>query len=204
MCGRFSRYIGEIIFFDLFPVTTVLTTPTVRYNIAPRSMVPVIDKHFVLRDMLWGFGDAPHPINARSERVDTRYKEIFGTSRCIIPASGFYEWKEGQAYHIRSREREGFGMGGICKRFENRMTFAIMTTEATPEMQDIHDRMPVIIPAGDERKWLRGTVSEVKRYLRPSNEDLWFERVGDYVNSPRHEGPECIRETDQLSLDSFF
>jgi len=140
-----------------------VVSPRFRYGeIFPGTYAPVIDSHQDARFMLWGFpslmpGKQPH-INARSETAAE--KKTFGESmrsrRCLIPASGFYEWKtlgkkNKEKYEITLPDRTPMFMAGI---YSGDGCFAILTREASPSIAGIHDRMPVILPKTLGGLWL--------------------------------------------------
>src|SRR5215468_10599635 len=103
MCGRFTLE-PTMTFYTRFEITNHVDDLTARYNIAPGQDVPVVIRSSPnrLRSMRWGL--IPHwakeakvgykMINARAETLTERpaYRGLLGTKRCIIPASGYYEW----------------------------------------------------------------------------------------------------------------
>lgn len=112
-------------------------------------------------------------LNARSETVFEKpaFRESIRHSRCLIPSSGFFEWRtESRSkypYFIRVQDTEIFCMAGIASQWVNRATgelmgsFSILTTEANPLMAKIHNtkkRMPVILEADHYRTWLDTTL----------------------------------------------
>lgn len=117
----------------------------------------------------WGFptNNGRPVINARSETVNEKpmFKLPFATRRCLIPARGFFEWKDSETSkkrmkHYISLKNEGLmyfaGMYWFFKDKEGILKpyFTIITTDANEEMKVIHDRMPVIITEYDKSTWL--------------------------------------------------
>jgi putative SOS response-associated peptidase YedK len=170
-------------------------------EIFPTDNVPIITgdesgkKHVNL--FKWGFPNFKQPsaviINARSETLEERaaFKNIFHTKRCLVPASGFYEWKKTEGkkekYMIRSATRELFHMAGLYNTFKDKngnpfTGFVIITTEATDRMAEIHNRMPVIFERKDIENWLNNQIedlAEIKTLLKPyKDEELKFLKVG--------------------------
>ncbi len=162
------------------------------YNAAPSQTLPVITntaegKHLEL--MRWGFLPvwAKDPkigyklINARSESVFDKpmWKRAISGSRCLIPATGFYEWKAEQGgkqpFYIHPKALPIFSFAGVWSSWHDPSgqevhTYSILTTEPNAEMAGIHDRMPVILHPEDEDDWLNPDLSEqqdIERYLRP-------------------------------------
>ena len=131
-------------------------------EVFPGTYAPVINANFDACFMLWGFpslmqGKQPH-INARSETAAV--KKTFGESmhsrRCLVPASGFYEWKtlgkkHKEKYEITLPDRVSMYMAGI---YSEDGRFAILTRNASPSVAPIHDRMPVILPKTLGEVWL--------------------------------------------------
>ena len=112
-------------------------------------------------------------INARAETVESKpsFRSSFARHRCLIPASGFYEWKvvsengkvRRQPYYVRPAEGDGlFAFAGLLVRWrsgigEDLVTACIITTEANALMAPIHDRMPVMLPRQHWSAWLDRT-----------------------------------------------
>jgi len=104
-------------------------------------------------------------INARGETVADKpaFRRAFAQRRCLIPADGFYEWKAGPAgkepWYITLNNRPVFAFAGLWERWKNPegeevLSCAIITIAANDFMKPIHHRMPVILPAGAESRWL--------------------------------------------------
>jgi len=137
--------------------------PTFRSGeIFPGNIAPVLAAEHEARFMLWGFpnliaGKRPL-INARSETaaVKRTFSDAMASRRCLVPASGYYEWKtigkkHKEKYEFTLSDRETMYMAGIYSP-ENQ--FAILTRAASPSTGDIHDRMPVILPKTLGDVWL--------------------------------------------------
>jgi len=131
-------------------------------DVFPGTYAPVLDANNNAHFMLWGFpslmhGKQPH-INARSETaaVKKTFSESMHSRRCLVPASGFYEWKalgkkHKEKYEITLPNRSSMYMAGI---YSEDGRFAILTREASPSVAQIHDRMPVILPKALGEVWL--------------------------------------------------
>jgi putative SOS response-associated peptidase YedK len=112
-------------------------------------------------------------LNARSETVFEKlsFRKSIQSRRCLVPADGFFEWQavgnKRIPWFIRANEQEIFSFGGIWDHWNNGKgesiyTFSILTTDANPMMAEIHNtkrRMPLILPASSEAKWLDPSVS---------------------------------------------
>jgi len=145
-------------------------------------------------------------INARAETLLEKPadKACFKRRRCLIPASGFYEWKQGlpkakQPYHIHRQDNAPFAFAGLWDRWEKGEqpveSCTIITTEANPLMRPLHDRMPVILSRDQWDIWLDNAVPAEAQteLLQPYTEnDLVAEPVSTLVNNARNESPECV------------
>jgi putative SOS response-associated peptidase YedK len=189
VCGRYTLAAGADELAEVFDVPPPTFDLPPRYNIAPSQDVPVVaeDGHGRRMGLLtWGlvpaWMDEPGPgiINARSESVADKpsFREAFERRRCLVPADGFYEWKkEGGAkipYWIHPRGGGVLSFAGIWERWsrpgaEPRHGFAILTTDASEDVAQIHDRMPVLVRPADRERWLDRSADprELLDLLRP-------------------------------------
>ena len=227
MCGRFLLLSSGRELADAFDLPDApLFERVERYNIAPGQVVPVIlqpDTGRVLRSMNWGLipswaKDAAigfKSINARSETVAEKptFRAAFKRRHCLVPASGFYEWRTVGKQKLLTlfRHRSGFfALAGIWETWEGDgspvETFAVLTTAANEVVAPTHDRMPVIIGRDDFASWLAPSGEKEKdvQLLRPYSADLMLATAANpWVNDARHEGPKCIGpEEGQPSLFS--
>jgi len=129
-----------------------------RFNIAPTEFAQVIvvaNGKLACREMKWGietrFGMLT---NTRAESTDKKtFKESFEHCRCLVPATGFYEWKKGkpaQPYFIVRASRDVFFFAGLYKDSE----FSIITKPSASFVRSLHDRMPIILPESQFDWWL--------------------------------------------------
>jgi len=105
-------------------------------------------------------------INARSESINIKpsFRRSFMKKRCLVPASGFYEWKKEEGkkstpYFIRLNAQETFSFAGLYESWINNegntiLSYTIITTRPNRIVEQIHERMPVIISLNQEDKWL--------------------------------------------------
>ncbi|MBM7094535.1 SOS response-associated peptidase [Bacillus sp. H-16] len=216
MCGRYTLYSDPDFLnnhFDLENPEEAITYKP-RYNIAPsQDILAVVQGKKGQRAgfMKWGlvpsWADEPSigykMINARSETIHEKpsFKHLINRRRCIVCASGFYEWKkEGgrkQPYYIQLPSEQPMMFAGLWDRWEKEgqtlITTTILTTEANSTMKELHHRMPVILNDGRQKHWLdvnsKDTLHKIYKE-RPSS--LHIHPVSMFVNSPQNEGPECI------------
>jgi len=218
MCGRIvlkapSRQVAEE--FEL-PNEPVLEE---RYNIAPTEPVAVVrtDAQGVRHcdTLQWGlippWSTDPRVgakmFNARSETVTDKpsFREAFAQRRCLVPVSGFYEWKKQDnaklPYYFSSGDHRLLGLAGLWERWEFPggkvlESCSVLTTAANQFMRRFHHRMPVILAPADHARWLAtdpGQSEALRELLVPAAEDVlrsW--PVADLVNSSRNDGPQLI------------
>ena len=175
MCGRYNLITDSEALVDFFDVLNSLPIEP-RYNIAPSQEVPVIRMAASGRELaLMRWGLTPHwakdrktgtgVINARAETVAEKpfFRNAFRRRRCLIPATGFYEWKSHkggkQPYHFQIRKGGLFAFAGLWESWTGQQnqrveTCAIIVTEANEAISSIHDRMPVILRPEDFASWL--------------------------------------------------
>ena len=218
MCGRFTltpelKVLAER--FSVSPTPTADYNP--RYNIAPTQPVIVIEDNGKrsMKTMKWGLipSWAKDPsignrmINARVETLTEKpsFRDALKKRRCLIPADSFYEWqklgKVKQPVRIVLKSREAFGLAGLWDCWtspaqEEVLSCTIITTEANELMQEIHDRMPVILNRDVEGRWLDPTVNNLVvllGMLKPYPSELMeYYSVSKGVNSPGHDAADCI------------
>ena len=148
-------------------------------------------------------------INARSESIATNpsFRSAFKSRRCLIPADGFYEWKQTdqktkQPYFIGLKNEEPFAFAGLWEHWESGDGSAIdsctiITTEANDLLRNLHDRMPVILSEEDYDRWLDPKSQNrdaLQSLLAPfPSAEMRFSPVGTIVNNARNETPDCVK-----------
>ena len=177
-----------------FGITEFSETPrdlALRFNIAPTQSVAIVrnrpgreltiirradgSAERELASVRWGLipAWAKDPaignkmINARAEGVSDKpsFRAAFRSRRCIVPASGFYEWqRQGrgpkQPYLIQRKDGEPLGFAGLWERWHDRAsgevieTCTIITCAPNELLAELHDRMPVILDPADYDRWL--------------------------------------------------
>ncbi|MEM9137018.1 MAG: SOS response-associated peptidase [Cyanobacteria bacterium P01_F01_bin.42] len=215
MCGRFTLTKPEAI-ADHFHITLDRLPPP-RYNIAPSQPLGVICKHAPreFRLMLWGLippwaKDKTNKrlINARAETAHEKpsFRAAFKRKRCLIPATGFYEWrtdKDGkQPFYFHLNHHQLFAFAGLWETWEDIETCTILTTSANDILKPVHHRMPVILSPQDYRTWLSptATAQELRSLLVPFNADhMQAYPVSKAVNTPTNESPSCIQVLGQTN-----
>lgn len=216
MCGRYALDENARQLADHFQLVAVPEFPP-RFNIAPGT--PVL----AIRDgpdgrigefMAWGFSpawsqrpgakDYPRPINARSETVDEKpmFRKAFRTRRCVLPASGFFEWRRPdhgpkQPYYFTPTDEPLFSMAGIFEPSHDGSapTCCILTTGANAVMAPIHDRMPVMIARTALDAWLdpaTPAASLAGMLMAPRPESIRAWPVSTRVNAARNDSRDLV------------
>lgn len=222
MCGRYIFGQEPRRLYKRYHIETRLNEKQLdlkaRYNIAPGSLVPVVTRSSpnTLVVMKWGLVPnwskdikiGSRLINARAETIDQKpsFKSSFKNKRCLVPATGFYEWQKNDGgkvpFLVQLRSMEIFSFAGIWDAWKDAegkefKTFSIITTEANGTVRPIHHRMPVIIDESDEITWMNisSGASELRSLLKPYPDDkLEAYAVSSKVNSPQNQGKELIQK----------
>lgn len=219
MCGRFAITLPNDAMAQLFAAQPANALPYVpNFNICPTTAVHVVHSGEMGRQLVamrWGFvphwyqspSAGPLLINARAETIAD--KPAFATAcrarRCLIPASGFYEWTKGDRggkmpWYIQRRDNAPIAFAGIWQSWgqdDPINTCAIVTTRANQHLSSVHHRMPVIVEPQDWALWLGEKGQGAAALMRPADAPvLDYFRVDPMVNSNRAAGPELIEPFD--------
>jgi putative SOS response-associated peptidase YedK len=220
MCGRFAFFSAHEAVVRLFGLPTDSPQFEPRYNIAPTQFVPVVrvDHDGVRRLAALYWGLVPHwakekaigarMINARAETLAEKpaFREAYRRRRCLVLASGYFEWQalpEGkQPWFIRRRDGAPFAMAGLWESWVDRAgggpleSCAIITTEATGRISQLHHRVPAILPPEALSRWLDPRLTSAGELApllaAPAEGELEPVPVSRRVNNARNEGPELI------------
>ncbi|WP_370324048.1 SOS response-associated peptidase [Euzebya sp.] len=197
------------------------------YNVAPTDQVPALVRHdgqLVLTGFRWGlvpfWAEDPkigaRMINARAETVATKsaFAESFEQRRCLLPADGFFEWQklDGQRlpWFVHRTDGEPMVFAGIWSTWRDRstsdghrlLTCSILTTDANHTLEDVHDRMPVVLEREEWDAWLdpQADPGNLKALLDPAPDDAVERyRVSTRVNSVRTNEPSLLEPVDDES-----
>ncbi len=221
MCGRFGLWAGIPAIKERFGIdATVEISP--RYNIAPGQPACAIRENRtgkrIMDFMLWGFllpshvsGSGELLVNARAETVFVRSLFRFPVRfrRCLVPASGFYEWRASYGkkvpYLVRLKNGDFFAMAGIWERprrgnagrVVDGARFLLLTCVAEGEVARVHHRMPVVLSSDAWEMWLDREITSASRIasilrMRLSSDAWDITRIGTGINNPQSEGPQLI------------
>ncbi|RMD89839.1 MAG: SOS response-associated peptidase [Alphaproteobacteria bacterium] len=219
MCGRFAMTLPDDAMARLFAASPANDLPPVpRFNICPTQPIAACTRDPTgrrYRPLRWGFiprwyrtpADGPLLINARAESIADKpaFREAVRQRRCLVPASGFYEWQKDEAgnrlpWYVTRADGAPMVFAAIWQDWsppdapgETIPSCAIVTTAASPDIAHIHHRMPVLIAPDQFGLWLGEQGKGAARLLGPAPEGtLQAWRVSRKVNSNRAEGPDLI------------
>ncbi|MCC6562163.1 MAG: SOS response-associated peptidase [Xanthomonadales bacterium] len=219
MCGRFTReYSWQQVhaFSAAFSLWYPPVQPAPAYNIAPTQSTWAIvrddDNAEVLRELRWGLIPAWSKdlkiawstINARIETVASKpaFRSAWKQRRCLIPASGYYEWPgEGahkRPYYIHPMQEPLLMFGAIWERWSPAdgpplQSFSIVTLPAAGNIEGLHDRMPLMLPPELFGDWIRGTPAQAAEIAHAAPiPSLAFHPVRPAVGNVRNQGRELI------------
>jgi putative SOS response-associated peptidase YedK len=219
MCGRFTLTVNTSRLQETFPDLEIPEGIQPRYNISPSQPVAVVpnDGKNRLDFFTWGLipSWAKDPsignrlINARAETLMEKpsFRTAFRRRRCLVLADGFYEWhqepdRRGKTpMHIKLNDGRPFAFAGLWESWNSPdgsliLSTTIVTTQPNELMENIHNRMPVILPQSAHELWLtQGEVDPVDliSLLQPyPAEEMTAYPVSTLVNDPKNELPEVI------------
>lgn len=192
-----------------------------RYNIAPMQILPIVrkgDRGAEVVSAHWGLipfwakdrAIAAHMINARSDSVTIKpaFRLAFKRRRCLVPADGFFGWKEvggvargsKQPYRFTLKEGGLFAFAGLWERWSSPdgvaiESYAIITTDANATVRTVDDRMPIIVPPAHYARWLgidRDPAYALTLVEPVPDTLLRATPVSVAVNNAAHDAPDCI------------
>lgn len=183
-----------------------------RYNLAPSQDTPVIISGSKVFDLFkWGF--IPHwakdknvgykMINTRAETITEKpsFKKAFQDFRCVILASGFYEWKDKIPYYFKLKGIKIFALAGIASLWKNESgieigTCSIITVKSNSLIKKFHDRMPVILDKEKIDIWIKKDNKDInllQSFLIPFNpKKMEYYQVSNRVNSVKNESSDLL------------
>jgi putative SOS response-associated peptidase YedK len=217
MCGRYAIATSRLPRIEN-ALRIALPALAPRYNVAPTQPVPIIrataERRYELAEARWGLipawskepRTAYATFNARVETVATKpaFRAAYRARRCLVPASGFYEWREEggrkQPWYFSAADGQELALAGLWEEWRGGespllLSCTILVGTANDLVAPIHDRMAVILGPEDYATWLDpaqdpATIAEL---LRPCP-STWLRgwRVSRAVNTARAEGPTLI------------
>ena len=212
MCGRYYLEISKenmsfVTNIDSFEYKT-------NYNISPQTTVPTIINNELL-NTTWGYfpswlkeQDNPRPLfNSRYESLLEKktFNSAFRNNRCLIPLSGWYEWRteneSRQPYFFFNKENlQIFTAGLFWKRSNGDIETSIITREAVPPLDTIHNRSPLILNTSQIDIWLSDKeVDLIYDDIKNVNyEDILFHKVDKAVNNTKNKNASLINKFEEV------
>jgi putative SOS response-associated peptidase YedK len=194
MCGRYALHANPEVVALQFGLQGIPDF-TARYNICPGTEILAVDHRREARFLPWGTRFA----NARAETVAEKpaFRDAYRRFRCLVPASGFYEWQNiartKRPWYVHPGDTALFGLAGFVALWQGKRSVTLITIAPNPLMATIHDRMPVIVPAERYDEWLAGADGLLQPY--PA-EAMRAHPVHPRVNTPANDDPALISEFD--------
>ncbi|HBX66775.1 MAG: hypothetical protein CL670_03105 [Balneola sp.] len=188
------------------------------FNVIPGTTMPVIVKDGEIREVVssvWGLDQKDgkedfFEVPQESFEDDKSLQQLAKSTPCIIPASGFYKWKERVEdplpFYLRVINRDVTGFAGICTSYKEKdghvkHSYAVITMKANPLVEPLDNRMPVVLEEKDYGLWLGGDAPEMLEngfegnYLLP---DMSVVRVPELVNDLSNNSKELIQPIPKL------
>jgi len=219
MCGRFTLIVDTTELSETFPQFNLPTDLTPRYNIAPSQAVAVVPNNGQNRVEFFRWGLIPawatdpsignRMINARAEslREKPAFRAAYKRRRCLVLADGFYEWRKEPGrktktpIYVRLSSGKPFAFAGLWEAWHapdesTLLSCTIITTTPNSLLEQIHNRMPVILDPQAYDLWLDPAEQDPKvldEWLKPyPAAQMTAYAVSTVVNNPAMDGPECI------------
>jgi len=216
MCGRFAQTTPIDDLIRLFRIASGMAANP-RFNLAPTQPVQVVretNQGRILQQTRWGLVPDWAPdlrrgaslVNARAETVFKKrtFSKLARTQRCVVPASGFYEWRDTPTGKMPTLftpcEDPIFRFAGLWSAWADDAgtlvyTCTILTTAANKTIAPFHHRMPVILTEDGTEAWLERATTEpdaLRPLLCSATEDaIRLRPVSRRVNNVRHDDPDC-------------
>lgn len=221
MCGRFTQFMTEAEMRSYYQAEVKMALAP-SYNVTPSSEIAVLveyDKQRLIVPMRWGLipsWSKPHQklpimINAKSETIHEKpsFRRCFQKRRCLIIANGFYEWdahqQPKQPYYVHAKDNQPLAFAGIWDKWRDEeddnktiISCAILTTQANSVIEELHERMPVVLTSANYDVWLDNQTDDlkpVKALLSHSStlQPLTFHAVSFDVNKPSNNHENLIQ-----------
>lgn len=235
MCGRYQLDLPGHTLASMFDAQLGAGLQGVdgrTWNAAPTQQLPVLvlgaQGHRVLDAAQWGLvphwsrgkDTPPRPlINARVETVAAKasFRTAVRRGRILVPVTGFYEWQgpkgDKTPYSIRVADAEAFLLAGIAEEWTHddgsrELTYAVLTTRPNALMEQIHDRMPVILEGSAANAWLETPPEDADGLLELARDPFPAERMEAWpvsrdVNAAANDGPQLVERVDPEPVTLF-
>lgn len=219
MCGRFTLTVDTAELGETFPQLNLPADLTPRYNIAPSQAIAVVTNSGQYRVEFFRWGLIPswakdpsignRMINARAESLSEKpaFRTAYKRHRCLVLADGFYEWRKEPGrktktpMYVRLSSGKPFAFAGLWEAWRapdesTLLSCTIITTTPNSLVEQIHNRMPVILDPQAYDLWLDPAEQDPKlldEWLKPyPAAQMTAYTVSIVVNNPAMDVPECI------------
>ncbi|MCK9484611.1 MAG: SOS response-associated peptidase [Candidatus Marinimicrobia bacterium] len=219
MCGRKTLTKGKMEIIEELSIKDWDKSLDIQpnYNVAPTTIMPILlyNDGRVVRPMRWGLipswtkdaSAVPILINARCESLTEKpsFRGLLDANRCIVITDGYYEWQKTtsgkQPFYIHHPQSRILTMAGLYSQWKDRdgqilLTYTVITTPASAELQFIHERMPAILTPPQIDTWIDCNHYDSKNaltLLQPSQMPLTPYPVSAFVNSIRNNSAQCLQ-----------
>lgn len=221
MCGRFVLFTtGESLLTHVNGLPGVREvhapegTPGPRYNLAPTQMVPVVRQQGSVSRVdpaRWGLlphwkkdDSGPPLFNARGETIVSKpsFRDAFKTQRGLIPMDGYYEWHKAEAgktpHFVSLGPGELLWVAALWATGLDRLSATMVTTDASPPLDWLHDRLPRLLTEEEIEQWVMGTPKQAEQLLHPTPveylERLTVKEVDPAVGNVRNDYAQLLGE----------
>ena len=210
MCGRFTSTASPEELVRKFDVTNLQNFHP-RWNVAPNQQALVITRNELQNEAVmaqWGLppASAKHSflINARAETVTEKpiFRGAFHRRRCLVVASGWYEWSAPKTpWHVQLCDGGVMAFGGLLFGPPEQQRFVILTTRANAELADIHHRAPLVLAANDFDAWVGSDALAATALLcpAPANWFNWY-RIGPEIGKVSLDHPALVTRLTEEAL----
>ncbi|MGB1585636.1 MAG: SOS response-associated peptidase [Thermoplasmatota archaeon] len=189
-----------------------------RFNVPPASHLPVVDGRGepAMAVARWGFPIPKRPNGVFNTRIETAaespmWRGLLGTSHCLFPVKGFYEWrrsgKQRIPYYIQRKDGQPLLLAGLIQERtwdgERKNVASILTCAPNPLMDPVHDRMPVIIETAQAGDWLAADAQTAFDLAVPAADVLQMHQVGPDVGDTKNDHPGLMEPIERQGLGAF-
>ena len=211
MCGRYYLDLDELL-IENFDSNNTISYET-NFNITPQTKVPVLIEN-KLTMAKWGFfpdwiksqKNSKPLFNTRWETIQEKrtFKTAFKKHRCLVPISGWYEWKnvndEKQPYFFHKENKLLQAAGLYWLRSSGDIEFSIITKEAEDDLLTIHNRTPLILNKESQNVWISDIeIDTLYQDISVQKKlDINFHRVSKSVNNPKNTNSSLIKEYTEV------
>jgi putative SOS response-associated peptidase YedK len=226
MCGRYTHKLSWQQIVELYRLTLPDEKPDTlgpSYNVAPTDVMPIVRPAGNGRELVMaGWGLVPFwmkaqalgrqayaTFNARADKIQAAptFREPFRKRRCLVPATGWYEWQKidartKQPHHFRPKARP-FAFAGVYDVWKGDgraaiTSFSIVTTEAATSTAPYHDRMPMVLEESQFEDWMRAPPAEAAKMMKPYDGEIETWPVDAAVGNVRNNRPELMERAALL------